>query len=84
MGHQERVLGICLDGQVNNQCKSYPFAELSQNGRQSILDNFAGRTLRINIDPVNQDGQIVDAQTNQVMNSVNTYWFAWYAFKSRD
>lgn len=77
---KDRVLGVCLDGQLNNQCKGYPFAELSQNGRQSIFDNFAGRNLRINIDPVNQDGQVIDAQTNQVIDSVNTYWFAWYAF----
>lgn len=74
---KDKVLGICF----GSQCKVYPFAELSLSGQnQSIYDNFAGRTLRINIDFTNQDGQIIDTLTNQVVNSVNAYWFAWYAF----
>ena len=73
---KDRVLGVCF----GSQCKAYPFVELSRGGYQSIYDNFAGRTLRINLDFENQDGQIIDAQTNQVVNSINAYWFAWYAF----
>lgn len=73
---KERVLGVCF----GDTCKAYPFEELLRSGSPSIYDNFAGRTLRINIDFNNKDGQVVDARTNQVVNSVNSYWFAWYAF----
>lgn len=73
---KDKILGVCF----GNQCKAYPLKELSREGRQGIYDNFAGRTLRINIDFANQDGQIIDTRTNQIVDSVNAYWFAWYAF----
>ena len=72
---KERVLGVC----IKERCKAYPFAELSLSGKRSITDNFGGQSLKINFDPDNRDGQVVD-RTGKVLSSVNGFWFAWFAF----
>ena len=72
---KERVLGLC----VKQRCKAYPFAELTKTGKRVIQDNFAGQSFKVSFDPNNRDGQIVDSK-GRVQASVNSFWFAWYAF----
>ncbi|CAA6828086.1 MAG: FIG01073555: hypothetical protein [uncultured Thiotrichaceae bacterium] len=72
---KERVLGLTLNGQQ----KVYPFAELAKFEGNSLRDHFAGKDLVLEFDVENRDGQIKDA-SGKVLPSINTFWFAWYAF----
>ena len=74
---KERVLGISING-IH---KAYPFTELARNKTSSITDQFAGRSLHISFDIANRDGKITDQQGN-IIPSINSFWFAWYAFHS--
>ena len=76
---KERVLGVCF----KQACKAYPFSELAQLDQRSIADSFAGQRLTINFDPNNRDGQVVlnvPNRAGQIVSSVNSFWFAWFAF----
>lgn len=72
---KERVLGITVSGKH----KAYPFKELALAGGTTLTDQFAGQTLRIEFDVPNRDGVIKDA-SGKVIELVNGFWFAWYAF----
>ncbi|HIO91301.1 MAG TPA: DUF3179 domain-containing protein [Leucothrix mucor] len=72
---KERVIGITINGNH----KAYPFAELSRSRSNTLSDTFTGRTLRIDFDSDNRDGHITDQHGN-LIPSVNSFWFAWYAF----
>ena len=72
---KERVLGISLKGQH----KVYPFAELAKIPGSRLNDIFAGEHLTVEFDSENRDGQIKDS-SGKILTSVNTFWFAWYAF----
>ena len=82
---KERVLGVC----IKQRCKAYPFVELVRSGKRSITDTFASQRLIINFDPDNRDGQVlshagnvgeVGSSTANLVASVNSFWFAWFAF----
>jgi hypothetical protein len=72
---KERVLGISLNG-IH---KAYPFIELAKNNSSVITDQVAGKTLHIRFDINNRDGKITDPHGNTIP-SINSFWFAWYAF----
>ena len=72
---KERVLGIVINGKQ----KVYPFSELAKTKVEMIDDNFEGESLRIKFDIENRDGSIENAQ-GKAVTSMNTFWFAWYAF----
>lgn len=72
---KERVLGISINGKH----KVYPFSELAKIKRTSLTDTFAGKKLQIEFDSSNRDGVIKDS-SGKIIPSVNTFWFAWYAF----
>lgn len=72
---KERVLGITLNGKQ----KVYPFTELGKNTEGKLTDEFASETLTIEFDAENRDGLIKNSK-GKVIPSINTFWFAWYAF----
>jgi hypothetical protein len=72
---KERVLGVTLNGKH----KVYPFSELAKNKGTVLYDNFGGKQLKLVFDVENRDGQIKDS-SGKILTSVNTFWFAWYAF----
>jgi len=76
---KERVIGIT----INKKHKVYPFSELSKATAKAktttLKDHFAGKDLVIEFDATHQDGLIKDSK-GKILPSVNTFWFAWYAF----
>lgn len=72
---KERVLGITING----KSKVYPFSELSKLDKPTLNDKFEGKNLHLKFDGENRDGVIKD-DTGKILASVNTFWFAWYAF----
>lgn len=72
---KERVLGIT----INDKHKVYPFSELAKVKRSPLKDFFEGKNLNIFFDVENRDGVIKDKE-GKVLASVNSFWFAWYAF----
>lgn len=72
---KERVLGVTINGKH----KVYPFTELAKGSKNSLNDSFAGTQLRLNFDVDNRDGVIKDSK-GRIIPSINTFWFAWYAF----
>jgi hypothetical protein len=72
---KERVIGISIDGKH----KVYPFTELAKIASGKLVDDFSGQQLQLNFDAENRDGAITD-QSGKVLPSINTFWFAWYAF----
>ena len=72
---KERVLGITING----KSKVYPFSELSKLDKNTLKDKFEGEKLHLEFDSENRDGVIKD-DTGKILASVNTFWFAWYAF----
>ena len=72
---KERVIGISIDGKH----KVYPFTELAKLQSDSLQDEFSGQQLQLSFDAENRDGMIKDA-TGKILPSINTFWFAWYAF----
>jgi len=72
---KERVIGVTINGMH----KVYPFAELAKLQSDSLQDEFSGQQLQLSFDAENRDGMIKDASGN-IVPSINTFWFAWYAF----
>ncbi|MEE9326142.1 MAG: DUF3179 domain-containing protein [Cocleimonas sp.] len=72
---KERVLGVTINGKQ----KVYPFSELAKTKKNSLNDNFAGKQFKLTFDVENRDGSIKDS-SGKVIPSINTFWFAWYAF----
>jgi hypothetical protein len=72
---KERVLGLEIDGRF----KAYPFAELARAGKDEIIDELAGRKIRVHFDEENESVRAFDALGNQLPGIVG-FWFAWYAF----
>ncbi len=72
---KERVLGITL----NDQHKVYPFSELAKLDGNVLKDSFVKQELFVEFDVENRDGTIKNS-AGKVMPSVNSFWFAWYAF----
>jgi len=72
---KERVIGVTINGEH----KIYPFSELAKLQSDSLQDEFSGQQLELSFDVENRDGMIKDASGN-ILPSINTFWFAWYAF----
>lgn len=72
---KEWVLGIEIDGRF----KAYPFVELARSGRADIVDEFAGRRLRIRYDADNRSAVAFDTD-GRPLPAVTGFWFAWFAF----
>ena len=71
---KERVIGLELDGRF----KAYPFAELAK-VQSPLHDSFGGRNLVVAFDASTRSGEIRDS-TGKPLPSINSFWFAWYAF----
>ena len=72
---KERVLGITINGKH----KAYPFSELAKLDKKILKDDFSGQQLTIEFDVDNRDG-VIKSNTGDIIPSVNSFWFAWYAF----
>ncbi len=72
---KERVLGVSINGKH----KVYPFTELAKIKRGLLEDTFSGQVLHLSFDAENRDGLIKD-NSGDILPSINTFWFAWYAF----
>ena len=72
---KERVMGISIGGKH----KVYPFSELAKVNSGTLKNDFSGQQLQLTFDAENRDGVIKDSK-GDVLPSINTFWFAWYAF----
>ncbi len=71
---KEMVLGV----RINGKTKVYPFVELSK-GPPSLVDHFAGNTLKIEFDPRSRSGRAVNLLGEEIPTTI-AFWFAWVAF----
>ena len=69
---KERVLGV----QVKNGYKAYPYSELAKLDGL-IKDEFKGVAIEIEYDKDSETATLISPKS---INSVSSYWFAWYAF----
>lgn len=72
---KERVIGIT----INNKHKVYPFSELSKTQKTKISDTFQGKEVSLEFDVENRHGTIKNNK-GEIIPTVNSFWFAWYAF----
>ncbi|MCF6190111.1 MAG: DUF3179 domain-containing protein [Cocleimonas sp.] len=72
---KERVIGVTINGKH----KVYPFSELAKLENDSLQDMFSGQQLELSFDVENRDGTIKNS-SGRILPSINTFWFAWYAF----
>ena len=72
---KEWVLGVTING----QSKAYAFSELTKSSGQ-IKDNFANQQLIINYNKKAKTASIMNSENKQVVVTLQSYWFAWYAF----
>ncbi len=72
---KERVIGVS----IGEKHKVYPFSELAKIKSNTLSDDFSGQQLQLSFDAENRDGEIKDA-SGKIVPSINTFWFAWYAF----
>lgn len=71
---KERVLGIEIDGKF----KAYPFAELSKT-EGVVEDSFQGHELKIHYSANSHSARITGQDAAEIP-SINSFWFAWFAF----
>lgn len=64
--------------EINGRFKAYAFKELPK-GEGSITDRFAGRAIVLEYNSTARSGTVRDEQ-GKVIPSINSFWFAWYAF----
>lgn len=69
---KERVLGV----QIKNGFKAYPYSELAKSSGGTI-DEFKGIKIEIQYDKASKTAALISPKN---INSVSSYWFAWYAF----
>ncbi|CAN5238852.1 DUF3179 domain-containing protein [soil metagenome] len=72
---KETVIGL----EVNGKFKAYPFSELEKLNKNTLEDNFQGKTFRIIYSPEAKSAEILNAEGKQVP-AVTNFWFAWFAF----
>lgn len=72
---KERVLGV----EIKSVYKAYPFIELNKQGDAVFTDMLNNETLSIHWDSVHQSGRVTD-KDNKLLVTIESYWFAWYAF----
>lgn len=71
---KERVLGV----QVGNTYKAYPFSELAKT-TSPLQDTVGKQVLRISFDANSRSGEVHDSN-GKPFHSINSFWFAWYAY----
>jgi hypothetical protein len=77
---KEQVIGV----EINGQFKAYPFSELARLSAltkqgKTMVDTIAGEKVRIQFNGEHRTGRVYDV-SNQIIQSVIVYWFAWTAF----
>jgi len=72
---KETVIGL----EINGVFKAYPLTELEKVQQSTIEDHFQGKDFTITYHSKSESAEISDAQGN-VLPTVSTFWFAWYAF----
>ncbi len=72
---KEKVLGLTL----GKKSKAYPFIELNKNNKSLFTDIVNETSLTIHWNKKEQTGYITDEQ-GTIIATVQSYWFAWYAF----
>ncbi len=72
---KEPVIGIELNGIF----KAYPFEELRKSQDTFITDSIGGTQIEIYFDKQHHSGRI-KLDSGDVLPSLTSYWFAWYAF----
>ena len=71
---KEPVLGLEIEGRF----KAYPFAELSRT-KGEVGDRFADREFVVRYSPDSRSARII-GKDGRELPTVQSYWFAWYAF----
>jgi len=72
---KERVLGLT----VGNSHKAYAFIELNKHKNSRFADTFNGKTFTVHWNKEEQSGYFTDSN-DEIVPTVQSYWFAWYAF----
>jgi len=72
---KERVLGLSLE----KTHKAYPFVELNKQGKDKFIDVIDGKLYTIHWNKKEQSAYLTD-EVGIVIPTVQSYWFAWYAF----
>lgn len=62
-----------------NDARAWPFEELEATGRETIRDEFNGRSLVIHFDADNRSARITDESGDEIPTTTG-FWFAWHAF----
>ncbi len=63
--------------ELNNNFKAYPQDLIKE--KKSFDDKFAGTTLHFEVDE-NNLVKITDKKTNEEVNKISLFWFAWFTF----
>ncbi len=72
---KSKVVGV----EVKGEYKAYPFALLPKGEDQLMEEFFNGQLVRIKYYADSQSVYVMD-EHGEVLPTVTTYWFAWYAF----
>ena len=72
---KEKVLGLI----VGKKNKAYPFLELNKNNKSIFTDVINKKTFTIHWNNKEQTGYVTNEQ-GTIIPTVQSYWFAWYAF----
>lgn len=70
-----KIIGLEIDGKI----KAYPLFVLPDSKTKIIQENIDGLTVQIHHDRSTESAHVTDLNGN-MLPSVSTYWFAWYAF----
>lgn len=72
---KEKVVGV----RIGREYRAYPLALLTSATRTPIQDKLNGVQLQIRYDALTRTAEVRDSN-GRLIPTVNTYWFAWFAF----
>jgi len=72
---KEKVIGVHIAGKY----KAYPFVELDKSSSNIISDQLGTTGFRVEFNAEHRTG-VVKLATGEIIPSLISYWFAWYAF----
>ncbi len=72
---KEKVIGL----NINGTFKAYPFSELDKSKNNIVRDKLDGKEIEIIFNAQHRSGT-VRLKSGEVLPSLISYWFAWYAF----
>lgn len=72
---KEKVVGV----RIGREYRAYPLALLTNATRTPIQDKLNGIQLQIRYDALTRTAEVRDSN-GRLIPTVNTYWFAWFAF----